>query len=289
MLLLAPTLVVFLLVTGYPVVQLLVSSFQNFGRRQIFGAPPEFVAFDNYTATLTDPYFWQVMGRSVLFCIVNATLTMVIGFAVALLLRRLGRAMRMLVSVGLILAWAMPALTITVVWGWLFDTSYGLVNYLLTQLPGLDFTGHSWLIEPLSFFTVATVIVTWQSVPFVAFTIYAGLTQIPEEIIEAAQIDGASARQRLWHVTVPYLRPILLVLTVLQIIWDLRVFTQIYALQTLGGIKNETATVGVYIYQTAINGGNYGLGGAIGILLMVVLAGLAVYYIRATLKNDEEA
>ena len=90
----------------------------------------------------------------------------------------------------------MPVVAALTVWQWLFDTQYGVINWLLTRLGG-DYEGHSWLLEPLSFFFVATVIVVWMSVPFVAFTVYAGLTQVPEELLEAAELDGADAWQRL--------------------------------------------------------------------------------------------
>ena len=216
-LLLLPSVVVLLVLTGWPLVRLLVMSTQEYGRAQVFGKPAEFVGLENYRAVLTDPTFWKVLGRSVAFCAVNVTLTMVIGMLVALLLTRLGTVMRITVTVGLLMAWAMPALTAIVIWGWMFDTDYGVVNHVLTSLGG-DFTGHSWLIEPLSFFGVATVVITWQSVPFVAFTLYAALTQVPGERLEAAQLDGAGPWQRFTNVVMPILRPVVMVLTVLQII-----------------------------------------------------------------------
>jgi len=97
----------------------------------------------------------------------------------------------------------------------MFDSQYGVVNWLLSAL-GLDYAGHSWLIEPISFFAVATIVITWQSVPFVAFTLYAGLTQVPEDVLEAAQLDGASAWERFRLVVVPFIKPILLIVTVLH-------------------------------------------------------------------------
>lgn len=285
-LLLIPAGAVILALTAWPLVQLLVMSMQEFGRAQIFGAPPTWVWFENYAEVLTDPMFWTVLGRSILFALVNVVATMLLGVLVALLMTRLAKGVRMLVSVGLLLAWAMPPITATVVWGWLFDTRTGVVNYLLTAL-GFDFQDHSWLIEPLSFFFVATVIVTWQSVPFVAFTTYAGLTQVPTEILEAAQLDGSTALQRFRYVVFPFLRPVLLVLLLLQIIWDMRVFPQIKALQTIGGIAAETNTIGPYIYTVSIAGGDLGIGGAIAVILVVVMMALSAYYIRSTVRQDE--
>ncbi|HWM33153.1 MAG TPA: sugar ABC transporter permease [Pseudolysinimonas sp.] len=286
-LLLIPAAIVVLALTAWPLIQLLVMSMQEFGRAQIFGAAPDWIWFENYAEVLGDKTFWVVLGRSILFALVNVVTTMLIGILIALLMTRLGRAFKLLVSVGLLLAWAMPPITATVVWGWLFDTDSGVVNYVLTTFLGLDFAGHSWLIQPLSFFFVATVIITWQSVPFVAFTVYAGLTQVPTEVLEAAQLDGSTGFQRFRFVTFPFIRPVLLVLLLLQIIWDMRVFPQIKALQTIGGIAADTNTIGPYIYSVSIAGGNLGVGGAIAVILVVVMMILSAYYIRSTIRQDE--
>jgi N,N'-diacetylchitobiose transport system permease protein len=286
-LLLIPAGLVILALTGWPLLQLLIISFQEFGRAQIFGAPPAWVWFENYAEVLTDPVFWQVLARSILFALVNVATTMVLGVLIALLMTRLNRGLKMLVSGGLLLAWAMPPITATVVWGWLFDTQSGVINYVLTAVFGLDFIGHSWLIEPLSFFFVATVIITWQSVPFVAFTTFAGLTQVPNEVLEAATLDGSTGMQRFRFVVFPYIRPVLLILLLLQIIWDMRVFPQIRALQSIGGISAETSTIGPYIYNVSIAGGDLGAGGAIAVILVIVMMALSAYYIRSTLRQDE--
>lgn len=286
-LLLIPAGIVILGLTAFPLVQLLIMSFQEFGRAQIFGAAPNWIWFDNYVDVLTDPTFWVVLGRSIAFALVNVATTMVLGILIALLMTRLNRGFKLLVSIGLLLAWAMPPVTATVVWGWMFDTDNGIVNYLLTTYLGLDFADHSWLINPLSFFFVATVIITWQSIPFVAFTVFAGLTQVPTEVMEAAELDGSSRFQRFRFITFPYIRPVLLVLLLLQIIWDMRVFPQIKALQTVGGIAADTNTIGPYIYTVSIAGGDLGAGGAIAVILVIVMLALSAYYIRSTLRTDD--
>ncbi|WBU36773.1 carbohydrate ABC transporter permease [Homoserinibacter sp. YIM 151385] len=287
-LLLLPSVALLAVIIGWPLIQLFVMSFQEYGRAQVFGAPPEFVGFQNYADILSDQNFWAVLGRSVVFCIVNVVLTIVLGTSIALLMQRLGRGLRILVSVGLLFAWAMPALSATIVWGWLFDTQYGVINYVLSQLPGVDLIGHSWLANPVSFMAVATVIVTWGAIPFVAFTIFAGLTQVPDEVLEAAQLDGTTGFQRFRMITAPYIRSVFLVVIILSVIWDMRVFTQIYALQKIGGRANETSTVGVYIYSEALGGGNYGTAGAIAVILVLLLMGVAYAYIRNSLKEEEK-
>lgn len=285
--LLLPALVMLVVFIGWPLLQLIIMSFQKYGREQIFGAPPSFVWFDNYIKVLTDSEFWVVLGRSFGLMVVCAAATMVFGVAIALMMKSLGKVMRTVVSVGLLLAWAMPALTGTIVWGWIFDTSYGLVNYLLTQVTGQNWIGHSWLSDPLSFFGVAAIIITWGAIPFVAFSTYAGLSQVPDEVLEAASLDGSSAWQRFRFIVLPYVRSILVVLLILQVIWDLRVFAQIYALQTVGGIRADTNTIGVYIYSVSMATGDLGSGGAISVLLVIILLAISAYYIRTMLKEDE--
>ena len=111
--LLLPALIMLVVFIGWPLLQLIIMSFQKYGREQIFGAPPSFVGFDNYVKVLTDPEFWVVLGRSVALCVVCVFATMVLGVGIALMMRALGKVMRTVVSVGLLLAWAMPALTAT--------------------------------------------------------------------------------------------------------------------------------------------------------------------------------
>ena len=170
--------------------------------------------------------------------------------------------MRLLVSASLIVAWAMPALTATIVWQWMFDTEYGLVNW------ALDRQGQSWFADQLTFFMIATIIVVWMGIPFVAFTVYAALTQIPEEIIEAARIDGARFRDLLRYVSFPALKPILLILTSLSVIWDFRVFTQIYVLQQAGGITRDTNLLGVYAYRISIGENRFDIGAAVAVVMV---------------------
>jgi N,N'-diacetylchitobiose transport system permease protein len=285
--LLIPAGVVIAVMIGYPLVRLFTVSFQEYGRAQVFGLPAPYVGLDNYRAILQDPVFWDVLVRSVLFCAVNVVATMVIGTLIAALLTRLHRHIRLLTSIGLLVAWAMPALTAMIIWGWMFDTQFGVINYLITKLTPFDYTGHSWLIEPLSFFFVATVVIVWQSVPFVAFSVYAGLTQVPDDLIEAAELDGAGAWRRFRHIVLPYLRPIFLILILLEIIWDLRVFTQIYALQGIGGLREKTSTLGVYIYQISVGTGDFGSGGAIAVLMVIAMLAIGFWYVRAAIRADE--
>lgn len=283
--LLVPAAAVIAVALGYPLVRQFVISFQEYGLRQQFGQPAEWVGLQNYTDLLSDPYVWTVIGRSIAFCLVNAAVTMVIGVALAVLMSRVGKVARSTLQVSLLLAWGTPVLASMTVWQWLFDTQYGVINWVLVNVFGIDaMAGHSWIVQPLSFYVVATVIVVWMSVPFVVFSVYAGLLQVSEETMEAAQLDGASARQRFWRITVPIMRPVLSIVLLLQVIWDLKVFTQIYVLQRAGAPTRETNLLGTLIYSYS---DEFSKAGALATIMLVITLALTGFYIRQMLKEDE--
>ena len=160
--------------------------------------------------------------------------------------------MRVVLQVAMLLAWAMPMVAAVTVWKWLFDWRTGVVNWLLVQLGADRLRQHNWLAQPLSFFFVATVIIVWMSVPFVALSVFAALTQVPDEVVEAARIDGAGPSQTFRWITVPMIRPVLAIVLLLQIIWDLRVFAQIRLLQDSGAPVAETNLLGNFIFELGI-------------------------------------
>jgi N,N'-diacetylchitobiose transport system permease protein len=285
--LLAPSLIILGVMVGWPAILMVIQSFTDYTvRNKVQGTMPDFIGVDNYVALFTESDFPAVLMRSLGLMVVLTALIIIFGVLVALLMTRLGRAWRIVVSIGLLLAWAMPPLTATVVWGWIFDTQYGLVNWALNTMTGTnDFTNYSWLLNPWSFFMVLTIIVVWQGIPFVAFTTYAGLGQVPAEVLEAASLDGATGWKRFWQVVFPYLRSILTVVLVLQIIWNLRIFTQVYALQSRGGIASETNVLGTYLFRQGV--GEFGMTSAIGVVMVILLLVLSWGYVRTTLKEEE--
>lgn len=284
-LLIAPAVALGLFALGYPLIWQGITSLQRFGLAQQFGKPPAFVGLANYQALFSDPDVWAVVGRSLAFCAVNAVVTLVIGVAVALLMNVIGTAARLILQVALLLAWAMPVIASMTVWIWLFDWRRGVVNWLLTAA-GLDFTNHNWLAEPLSFFFVATVIVVWMSVPFVTFSVYAALTQVPDEVLEAAQLDGAGGVRRLTSIILPLIRPVLLIVALLQVIWDLRVFAQIKMLQDAGAPIESTDLLGTYIYRIGVGSSDFGMASALSIFVLVLTLVLSFPYVRSLLKED---
>jgi len=285
--LIAPAILVLGLVLGYPLVKLVLLSLQKFGLAQQFGTPAPFVGFDNYQQILTDPELYTVLVRTLAFCAVTVVLTMALGSLLALLAQRIHRFIRVTLLTMLLLVWAMPPVSSTVVWQWMFDSQYGVVNWLLTKL-GADFQDHSWLDTQFSFFTVATLVVVWMGIPFVTFTVFAGLTQVPVEVLEAAQLDGANGFQRMRHVIVPFLKPVLLILTTLSVLWNFQIFNQIYVLQRAGGISRDTNLLGVYAYQVSIGQNRFDVGGAIAVVMVLLTLLLTGVYLRQMAKQEDQ-
>lgn len=286
LLLIIPTLVLLAAALGYPIGWQVLTSFREYGLMQQFGAPAPFVGLDNYVSLVTDSYLWTVVVRSVLFCVVTAAVTVAIGGAMAVLMNALQPWVRVTLQVALLVAWAMPVVAAMTVWIWIVDWRRGLLNWALVKL-GMDGAqGHNWLAEPWSFFLVASVIVVWMSVPFVALSIYAGLTQVSTEVLEAAALDGANGIQRLRFIILPLIAPVLSIVMLLQLIWDLRVFTQIKLLQDAGGVANETNLLGTYVYQLGTGKGDFGTASAVSILILALTIALSWYYVRSLMKEE---
>lgn len=286
-LLLIPAVVVLGAALGYPLFRQAVMSFQEYGLAQQFGQAPTWVGLDNYTALVTDTYLWAVIARSIVFCIVTAAVTMVLGTALAVHMGAVSRGPRLTLQIALLLAWAMPHLASLTVWQWLFDSQYGIVNWFLVNTGFDQFAGHSWFLNPVSFFTVASIVIIWMSVPFVAFAVYAGLTQVPADLYEAAALDGAGSWQRFRRITTPMIKPVLLIVGLLQIIWDLRVFTQIFVLQDAGGVTSETNLIGTYIYRLGLGEGQFGLAAAAAWFILLITVALSLYYVRILIRQED--
>jgi N,N'-diacetylchitobiose transport system permease protein len=286
-LLLVPAVVILLLGMGYPVVWQIITSMQQYGLAQQFGKPAPFVGIENYIELAGKADLWWVVLRSLVFCIVTAFLTLAVGALLALLMAAVTKTARLILQIGLLLAWAMPVVAAMTVWIWLFDRRRGVVNYLLDMIPGVDMNRFDWLAQPSTFFIVASIIVIWMSVPFVAFSIYAGLTQVSDEVLEAAQLDGASGWQRFWFIIAPMIRPVIAIVLLLQLIWDLRVFTQITMLKDAGSKSGDFDLLGTYIYKLGTSSQDFGMASAVSILVLAITIGLSWFYIRSLLKEDQ--
>lgn len=288
--LLIPAIAILLFGLGYPVIWQIVTSFQKYGAlQQLGGQAPPFVGLDNYIAVATNPEFWGVVVRSLVFCLATAFITLVIGMLFAQLMTAIGKAARLTLQIGLLLAWAMPVVAATTVWIWLFDRRRGAINYLLDMIPGVDMHRFDWIGTPSTFFVVASIIVIWMSVPFVAFSAYAALTQVSDEVLEAAALDGAGGWQRFKDIIFPTIRPVIAIVLLLQLIWDLRVFTQITLLQDAGSKGSDFDLLGTYIYKSGVAGLDFGQGSAMALFVLTLTIALSWFYIRSLLKEDEQS
>ncbi|OKL48433.1 sugar ABC transporter permease [Boudabousia liubingyangii] len=287
-LLILPAIVMVLVTLGYPLAKQIIMSFQKFGLEQQFGAPAEWVFFDNYKSILTNPYFWKVFGKSLLFCLVTASITMFIGIGLSLLLLRTAPWARRILNTTLVVVWAMPALASLTVWQWLIDPNFGLINWVLSSLGFKEMAHYNWLSGSVfTFYLVASIIIIWQSIPLVTISIYAALAQVSEDMLEASMLDGANSWQQIRHIMLPVISPVIALIGVLQIIWDLRVFTQIYVLQQSGGIQEETNLLGTYVYQTGISRGNYGMASALAMVILILTLVLTSHYLKMLFKQGE--
>lgn len=287
-LLLTPAILLVLVAQGYPMIRQFIMSFQEFGLAQQFGQAADWVWLDNYAAIVTDPYFWTVLLKSIVFCFWTAGLTMVFGLGLALLMRSASTWARTVMNIALIVVWAMPLIAALTVWQWLVDPNFGLLNYVLTSLGLSQFQGFSWLASSFwTFYLIASAIIIWASMPLVTISIYAALTQVDEAQIEASELDGANYFKRLRHVIFPTVAPVVSLMAVLQVIWDLRVFTQIHVLQQSGGISTETNLLGTYVYQVGISQGNYGVASALAMVILLVTLAITSKYIHMLWTRGE--
>ena len=273
-------------VLGYPLYQLVALSFQKYGLFELLAHKGKWVGLDNYSQILHDREFWTVLARTIAFTAVTVGLTMVLGTLIALLLAQLGGAMRLLITTGLVLAWAMPPVVAVNIWTWMVDYEFGVANWTLAHL-GLDyFDHHDWFVNPLEGFAVIAAIVVWGAIPFVAITVYAGLTQVPRELVEAASIDGSTRSAVFRDITCPILKPIFVILTSLSVIWNFQVFSQIWIIRG-NRPESDYFVMSIYSFVTSFSVSQYGLGSAIALVTVLVLLVVTFVYIRQMVRIGE--
>ncbi|WP_327295315.1 MULTISPECIES: sugar ABC transporter permease [unclassified Streptomyces] len=286
-LLLLPALLATVVLLGYPLVKNGMLSFQNLNPRQLILHLTEWNGFSNYQDVLGGSDFWKVVERSIFFTAANVVLIMVLGALIGLLLARLGKKMRLFLLLGLVLAWAMPVIAATTVYQWLFAQRFGVVNYVLDSLGWHSMAAFNWTGSQFSTFSVVTLLIVWQSIPFVAINLYAASTTIPKELYEAASLDGAGTWKSFTSVTFPFLKPFLLATTFLEVIWVFKSFAQIFAING-GGPDRLTETLPVYAFVEGVGNQHFGMGAAISFLTIIVLLVLTGYYLRTVLKQEED-
>jgi multiple sugar transport system permease protein len=267
----------------YPLILAILLSFQDV---KIIGTEGSFVGFENYSKILSSNRFWDASGRSLVWLVGNAILQTLLAFMTALVLNQRFPGRR-IAQTWIILSWIVPTVVVVVIWRWLLNASIGMVNYVLveTHLVG----------APVGFFgtkssamTSVIFINSWRWFPFMAVVILAGLKSIPEELYDAAAVDGASIIQKFRHVTLPSLQPILFVLGLVGTMFSFNVFDIIWLL-TKGGPSSATTTLPVYIYETAFTKFRLSQAAAMSVIASVFLLTFVVLFIRfAAPKLDEE-
>jgi N,N'-diacetylchitobiose transport system permease protein len=284
--LIAPATIVILAILAYPLYFLGKLSLQEYGLFQLIAHKGYYVGLHNYGVVLHDSVFWHTLVRTIVFAAVNVGLTIGIGLLLALLLVRVSFVVRVMLTTALVLAWSMPVVVAVQLWYWLTNYQNGVINYVLTRLHVGNYIQHDWYASPTSALAVTTSLIVWGAVPFVAIALYAGLAQVPPELLEAAAVDGAGPLRRFRDVTFPVLRPILLILTSLSIIWDFGVFTQPFLL--LQSRPNQDYyLMSIYLYEKSIGLHEYGLGSAIALLMLLIMLVLSFFYVRQMVRAGE--
>ncbi|HET7555091.1 MAG TPA: sugar ABC transporter permease [Gaiellaceae bacterium] len=288
-LLILPVVAIVVAILGYPLYHLARLSFQKYGLFELIAHHGTSVGWANYRSVLHDPVFRHVLVRTIVFTVANVALTMGIGTLLALLLTKVSSVVRVLLTAGLVLAWSMPPVVAVQVWLWMTNYENGVLNYALTQLHVGNYFQHDWYATPFSQLSLTTSLIVWGALPFVVVTVYAGLTQVPHELVEAAEIDGARPWRVFWDVTVPIVKPIFLVLTSLSIIWDFGVFTQPFLLIDQTRINASNELMGVYLFEEGYLKTDFGRGAAISILMLLIVAVLSIVYVRKMVRMGDEA
>jgi len=283
-LLLIPSLVVILGVTLWPILSTFVLSFYH--------APPginqvrTFVGLGNYATMLKDRTFWETIGRTLHFTVVSVGLELILGLAIAQLIHSRPWGWRFL-RFSLIIPWAVPTIVNGAMWRWIYSADFGALNGLLMQF-GLIKHYVPWLTLPNAAMNLVILADVWHTVPFAALILQSALATLPEELNEAAAVDGANAFQRFWRIRLPLLRPAILVVLIVRTVDAFRVFDIVYII-TNGGPAFKTITISYLTYLNTFSYGQQGIGAALSFLISIFTIGMAIAYIRFLYRPQEYA
>lgn len=278
---LAPAVATLLLVGFYPTLVALVTSFRTYlvSKPQV---PKEFVGLANYATVLSDPTFWQALGRTFSFLLLVLPVELALGLGVALLLHQPGLGfLRAILRVSLVIPLATTFAVVGLIGRLLFNDQFGVVNHALQALglPALQ-----WLGQPVTAFLAVALMDIWQWTPFVALVLLAGLTMVPAEIEEAARLDAGSRWQILRHVQLPFLLPGITAVLILRTADILKLFDVVFVM-TRGGPGSATELIAVYIQRIGFRVFDQGIASAQAILLLVLTIVLSRLYIRLVYRE----
>ncbi|MGL4239877.1 MAG: carbohydrate ABC transporter permease [Beijerinckiaceae bacterium] len=264
--LLAPAVLLIGAIIIYPLFVSVDLSFQNVGIARL-DQPRRPFTTANYERLLASPDFWNACWVTLKLILVVTTACCLLGLGTALLVNNRFKG-RSLARLFVAMPWAVPEVIAVVIFAWIFDSSFGLMNWVFLSLGLIDGT-INWFSDPQAAFAVVATTMIWKGYPFVSIMTLAGLQSIPDDYYAAARVDGASALQRLIHITLPSLRPVLGVTTVLVMLWIFRDFSIIYVL-TGGGPLKATQTLSIMTYEQAFSFFRMGYASAIGVVTLVI-------------------
>ena len=285
----APLVLILLLVLLVPLIRLVVVSLQTYGLDQLIGGKPaRWVGLAQYADVLSAGDFWAALRRTVQFVAVAVALTIGLGLALAHLLVKVSGPVRIFLLLSLVTVWAMPPIIAMPIWRWLIDQRFGVLNYALDKVGVLPTRSFNWFRQPFTGWMVITAIVVWGALPFVVISLHAALVSVSTDHLEAARLDGAGAWRIFTAVTLPAIRSTLLIITTLSIIWDYRVFAQIWLLRDIGANKDAYYTIGIWSYVESFSNKNFGFGAAISLISVLLLGGLSVFAVRHVLHTTAQ-
>ena len=285
-LLVTPSLVALGLILGYPIIKLFSLSLERYGLSEIIAGKGVFVGLGNFSEILTDKDFWTILERTLFFTFGMVAVSIIVGAWLAHLMLNMHTKIRNVLNLVLILVWAMPQLVSISVWRWLFSFEFSIITEIINNL-GFNMDKHNYFVNTVSGFLIIGGCVAWGALPFITISIYAALTQVPQDLIEAAEIDGANPRQVFRNIIFPMLLPVYVILISLSTIWDFQVFSHIWIFLD-SRPSAEYYTIAIYAFQKSFGLSEYGKGAAISIVMIVALIGVTGYYLRQMMKMGDE-
>lgn len=282
-LLLSPALLLILLITIYPLLNSFWISLHNWDLKKSIEMG-NFVGLDNYIRAFSDKYFWNSVLITLIFVICTVVITLVLSLCVALLLSKDGKFMQFVRAI-IIIPFALSPALIGYSWKFMLNPEYGLFDKIIdTLLPPLSEI--VWLGNSVTSLIALITVTVWIWLPFMSLMFISGLIGIPTEVYEAARVDGASKIQIISRITLPLLKPIILIASILMTMFTLKVFDPVVTL-TQGGPGNSTEVLNFFIYKNAFRYFDMGYSSALGYILAMITIIFVVIYMRKLSKGDD--
>jgi multiple sugar transport system permease protein len=277
-----PAMMLLVLLTGYPLANVVYMSFFNYANP----AEPSFFGLSNYIAVLKDPLFWKALGNTLVFTFGTVVLVMLLGLSFASLLNlKINPKVRGAFRSVLMFPWLLSSSVVGSIW-MLLLAPFGLLNWFLLQV-GVIQESIAWLSDGRFAMPGLILANAWRSFPFAMLMLLAAFQTVPEDIKEAAQVDGAGRFTRFTRIVLPHIKGIMLTILILEIIWNFRSFDLVF-LMTGGGPMHATEVLSTYVYNKAFRSLDFGYSSALAIFMLIVMVLISLFYIRSTLKKEGE-